>query len=201
VQPGECVHPWRIVGLRLSAELSGVRARPTAAITRLSGPNPARVVSESGGVVSRHGHSFHANAIRRLRSCQPVSDGTPPGTWHAPTAGVLRRPSQGGDGPHTWPAVHRRCSRARRMPSSQDRLEGELDLVRTPWPARRIPSGPAAACAGFRSGFAGATAAGRGGLSGRRSRRCCPPARWLCRTPRATADCGPAGGARLFQDQ
>src|ERR1700757_1309975 len=44
-------------------------------------------------------------------------------------------------------------------------------------------------------GWTGTIPAGRGGGSGRRSRRCCPPARWLGRTPRATADCGPAGAA------
>lgn len=39
------------------------------------------------------------------------------------------------------------------------------------------------------------TPAGRGGGSDRRSRRCCPPTRWLCRTPRETSGCGPAGAA------
>src|SRR5437870_5842387 len=38
----------------------------------------------------------------------------------------------------------------------------------------------------------GATAVGRGGWSGRRSQRCCPPGRWLSRRPCAIADCGPA---------
>ena len=55
---------------------------------------------------------------------------------------------------------------------------------------RQYARGRAPLCTGFRTG---ATRAGRGGVSGRRSRRCCPPARWLCRTQRATSDCGPAG--------
>ena len=41
----------------------------------------------------------------------------------------------------------------------------------------------------------GATAVGRGGWSGRRSQRCCPPGRWLSRRPCAIPDCGPAVAA------
>jgi hypothetical protein len=38
-------------------------------------------------------------------------------------------------------------------------------------------------------GFEGTTPAGRGGVSGRRSRRCCLLVRWLCRRPRVLSDC------------
>ena len=40
------------------------------------------------------------------------------------------------------------------------------------------------------------TPAGRGGASGRRSRRCCPPARWPGRTPRATPRLRPSRRSR-----
>jgi hypothetical protein len=57
-----------------------------------------------------------------------------------------------------------------------------------------VRSGSGCRLAGFRPVLH--TPAGRGGVSGRRSRRCCPPARWLCRTPRVTSECGPAGAGR-----
>src|SRR6516225_3074641 len=47
----------------------------------------------------------------------------------------------------------------------------------------------------FLTGLPALPPVGRGGVSGTRSRRCCPPARWLCRRPRAPFDCGPAGAA------
>jgi hypothetical protein len=42
----------------------------------------------------------------------------------------------------------------------------------------------------------GTTPAGRGGVSGRRSQRCCLLVRWLCRRPRVLSDCGRVGVGR-----
>src|SRR4029450_8334001 len=75
-----------------------------------------------------------------------------------------------------------------------NRFRQIYNTIRPPKPSttapHATPTWPVA-----RSHRKGTTPAGRGGVSGRRSRRWCPPTPWVCRTPRAPSECSPAGAA------